>query len=481
MRTIAGRVLSVSAAFLVLVFLVGMKISYDSPTKTFSLTVTQDELNAAMTPPVSAGPALLVERVGGPHATLPAPSGPVPAKGTGVLDPTTGISITRLTNIDDVVATPGVNCGLPWASSADIHGLKNHGFYNGYSRWSNVNVTGEYMIAFRSTNNHSSLYKTDGTYLGPFVPDANHAIGESCEPRWDRSGRPGTATRIYHHFNDIFCQQDVLAGYGSKQVIYDFSKIGIMSTGDMDCSDDARYWALKLHDPSGVPKCVVLDAVSKVVLPGFIMQDTSGLDISPSGKWFVVDASSSVAAHQFRFYRISDMATGDMTKPVWLTGVGNMDTIGHNGWAYDKAGNEVVVYQDNATDWFCYFNPETQQTVKLISLTETGINMNNHTARMPKSKPGWQLFSTYSGLANWSYNQLFMIELVPPPAVPRILRICNNAHAYQAGQYFTEAFASIDPAGQNVYWGGNWNGTTPLEIYRATLPTGWNTILEAAK
>ncbi|MCL5271713.1 MAG: hypothetical protein M1457_14425 [bacterium] len=411
------------------------------------------------------GGGYIIERVGGTHAAMAVATTPRPAQGETIADPHTGYLIARLTDVADIHAVAGANWGPRWAPD----GKSGAGFYNGYARWTNVNATGEYLIAFR-TDNHSCLYKTDGTWMGPVTPDRNHAIGESAEIRWDRSGRPGAATRIFYHFDGRFYQQDVLQGYASAELIHDLSRVGIQSTGDMDGSDDARYWALRLRNG----KCVVLDAYERKLLDGQITQSPNGLDVSPSGKWFVVVASSPIPEHQFRFYRIADLAAGDTSRPVYLPTA----SAGHNGWAYTKAGHEALVYQDNTTDWFCAFDPETRENIRMAPLAELGPHANNHIGRMPKSRPGWALFSTYTGLHDsWAYNQLFMIEVAPAESRPRIWRLGSTWNAY-TGKYFSEAFASIDTAGQHVYWASNWLGSDNLEIYRLTLPANWITEIE---
>lgn len=406
------------------------------------------------------------------HTVFPAPEGPTPAKGESFVDAGSGLTVTRLTDVGDIVPAEGVNWGWGW----EPDGNPKAGFYNGYARWSNVNVTGEYMIAFR-TNNHSSLYKTDGTYLGPVVPDRNHAIGESCEIRWDRSGRPGTETRIYYHYDSKFYQQDVLEGYSSAVALFDFAPWGgIWSTGDMDCSDDARYWAIKCRNG----QCVAFDAVEKQVLPGEITQNPNGLDISPDGKWFVMVTGSSDPALGFRFYQIDDLRNGETRVPIYLP----TTSAGHNGWARDKWGQEVLVYQDNKTDWICAFNPETGENTKIIHLSECGWGMNQHIGRLTTVN-GWALVSTYSSSDSvWSYNQIFLLEIAPVEDGPRIWRIGRTYNrrfidGVDVGGYFAEAFASINPAATAIYWGANWRGQDNLEIYRVDLPEGWEEVLNA--
>ena len=432
-------------------------------------------LHAQPTPAPPA--AYLIERVedrdaaSTSHRIFPAPAGPLPQRGVSFIDTQTGLRITRLTDVNDIVPIPGLNTGLPW----EVDGDPAEGFTNGYSRWTNVNATGEYAIAFR-TNAHSSLYRiADARYLGPLTPDADHAIGDSAEIRWDRSGAPGTETRIYYHFDTKFYQQDALLGYQSAEELFDFG-VDIIATCDMDSSDDARYWALRLNNND----CVVFDKVSRGLLPGRINQATNGLDISPSGKWMVMVTEDPDPLLGFRFYRISDLARGDTSKPVYLP----TTSAGHNGWAYDHEGNEVLVYQDNTNDWYCAYNPEDQQLINIMHMSETGWGFGQHIGRItnPKKK-GWVLFSSYcSDESTWSYNQIFLLEILSHERHPRIWRISSTynrrwVNGVDIGGYFAEAFAGIDHRGNNIYWGGNWMGSDNLELYRVELPPDWHLVL----
>jgi len=438
---------------------------------------SQPKQVAASISPVTPPAVYLIERVedrdaaSSSHRVFPPPAGLLPERGVPFIDTQTGLRVTRLTDVNDIVPIPGLNPGLPW----DIDGNPAEGFTNGYSRWSNINVTGEYAIAFR-TDAHSSLYRiADSQYLGPLTPDADHAIGDSAEIRWDRSGAPGTATRIYYHFDQKFYQQDALLGYLSAEELFDFGT-DIIATCDMDCSDDARYWALRLSNND----CVVFDKENRCLLPGRINQATSGLDISPSGEWMVMVTQDPDPLKGFRFYEINDLTQGDTTKPVYLP----TTSAGHNGWAYDHEGNEVLVYQVNTNDWYCAFNPENQQLINIMHMSETGWGFGQHIGRITNpNKKGWAIFSSYCiDDSTWSYNQIFLLEILHHKRHPRIWRIAPTynsrwVNGSDVGGYFAEAFAGIDHAGNNIYWGGNWMGSDNLELYRVELPPDWHLVL----
>jgi hypothetical protein len=401
---------------------------------------------------------------------------PIPAKGVSFTEPNTGHKITRISDVNDVVQLTGLNCGYPWT----INGNPREGHYNGYSRHFNVNVTNEYAIAFR-TNNHSSLYRlSDNKWMGPLTPNQYHALGEGKEIRWDLSGRPGTEYDIYYHVDQFVYKQNVLSGYKSQVLIATLPS-PIKATADQELSNNARYMAVEL---TNYDNCLI-DLYNKTILPGKINQDTSGLDISPSGKWFVMvtSAGTEYATKGFRFYRISDLANNDVSKPLYLPSAitNGVRSVGHNGWGIDYKGNEVLVYQDNRDDWFKAFDPENQIEYKIFNYAELGWDTNQHVSRFINiNNKGWFLLSTY-GVENstWANNQMFMVEIKNAAEGPRIWKLGStfcwryDLAKIDIGGYFSEGFASLDKDAKNIYWASNWFGKDNLELYKMELPVDW--------
>ncbi len=240
--------------------------------------------NVAKSPPRALGPApsrYLLDRVEDvplaqtTKTALPLPEGPPPAKGEPFIHPETGHRVTRVTDVNDIPPHHRKGRDRP----LEFDGHPDRGFYNGYSRWTNVNVTGEYTIAFRH-DNHSALYRlADCAYQGPVRASHKTVLGKTHEIRWDRSGRPGTETTIYYHVGGRFLRQDVIKGHLTAEALYDFGK-NIVPTVEMDSDDGARYWPLRLEDGM----CVVFDAETRRMLPGTIKQRPNTLDISPLGE-----------------------------------------------------------------------------------------------------------------------------------------------------------------------------------------------------
>jgi len=451
----------------------------------------------------------VVERLLGSHATFPLYAGPKPNKCESFIDPNSGMKVTRITNIRDIVggiyvgSNKNVNAAVP-----SVFGNPASGHFNGYARYSDVNVNGKYLIAFR-TNAHSSLYRiSDCAYLGPIVPNANDALGESNELRWDKSGVPGTETRIYYiDWSGNFCQQDALLGYTSAQCFIKFRNIytgcSWESTGDMDMDESARYFSFKMQCTLNSNETTfVYDRIENKTYPeGMITQNTVGVDMSPDGKWLVMVTDHDDIIKSFRFYSVDKLKINDTSNPVYLPSTidykGNK-SVGHNGWGIYN-GQYVLTYQDNKDDEFKAFNPNTGEQISFGDYLDYGADwcLNQHIARSVNTdKSSWALMSTYTkpigsvcnnggGNIGWGGNQLMMLELKPKTENPKIWRLGGtqttrfNSAGIDIGGYFAEAFASIDMEGNNIYWGSNWYGTDNLEVYRMELPTTWNTEINA--
>jgi|GEM_PF-5367897 len=410
---------------------------------------------------------------------------PLPGKCQTFTDANTGMKVTRISDVKDI---PGIR------ASYSYEGVPGRGMHDGYSKYTDVNVTGQYAIAYGVEPSVNGLYDLKNcTFIKQIVTGAGRGLGEAFDVRWDLSGVPGTETTIYYYYGSILYKQDVLVP-GSEQILFEFRKmyanefaslgrditgLEISTEGHMDQSTDARYRGVKLYDykKDGWAKLLLLDTKEKKVI--FSLPYKWGFDISPSGKWFYTDGGGY---GPYYFYDIPSLVAGKEVK-VQLPIKNNH---GHDGWAYDKDGNEVYVYQDNATDWISAFNPATGKTINIINLKEMGWGLGQHMARISNpDKKGWLLMGTYScNTDSWAYNQIFMIEIKPSAEKPRIWRIASTNNSWcgagtdKIQRYFAEAFVNIDHAGNNVYVGSNWGAKDNLELYRIALPTDWEQSLK---
>ncbi|MDO8647361.1 MAG: hypothetical protein Q7R70_03015 [Candidatus Diapherotrites archaeon] len=452
----------------------------------------------------------LIERVSGgsyppvsQHLIFPEPSGILPAKGVSWIHAQTGNRTARVTDAfaDDNALNPSYY-NPTWPGT---------GFYNGYSTYTNVNITGEYAVVFATTA-LSNLYRlSDNARLNRIKTKqatAGNNIGEVHGIRWDLTGIPGTQTIIYYNIGSKLYQQDVLLGSASEQIVFTFpGQLGEDTYGDF--STDGKYRAFVMADnnaPSGI-SIIVFDKLNKRILPGKITTHLgvtsmvkTGADVSPDGKWLYVTGSvytyydgTPGSIGGARYYRISDLEAG-MTEPIrWLNYVGS-----HSGWNYDYNGKLVKIVRastGNSADWYFAEYPETGEKMKIMHMTELGgWNTDQHIARMYNpSMKGWALFSTYNCLTEyntWGSQQLFMVEIkpaqingvkVPADQMPRIWRLGQTYAQTNADsdascnkQYFAEAFANLDPSGTKVFWGGNWMFSGNLEMYELELPENWH-------
>lgn len=441
------------------------------------LLVTALLTGTMLASPVRAAVSYIVERTdrvsagSNIKAIMPPADVSQPAARGSFVVPETGLTITR---ISDVSQTANPLSSNPPA----YNGYKGSGLTNGYSRYPNSCYSGEFVLAFGTTPLAAIYRRSDWAFMGLLTSDGTTKIGDTGEPRWDKSGLPGRETIIYFQVGGKFYQQDVKVGPGSTQLIYDFSPSTIVATNDGDISMDGRYRGFRLSNNT----TVVLDIIEKRVLPGVVLDATAGVDISPDSRFL------QVLGDNHRYYRISDLAAGDNTKPIPLPTLG-----GHGGWAQDAAGTWWAVYQSSSTDWLMGFNPDTNTTMKILHMSETGWGLGQHMARMTAAdKKGWILVSTYCpDNSTWSYNQLFMMELkptvdsagntVPEAQRPKLWRLGHiYSYRYLNGQnfgYFTEGYANVDMQSNTVYWGGNWMGTDNLELYKMDLPPDWHTRL----
>ena len=391
----------------------------------------------------------------------PEPVGNLPAQGVPFTDPQSGHHITRISDISQIEN---------WDMRNPPEGDPSRGVTNGYAKYTNVNVTGEYAIAWASLGNRNGLFHLPDCKYIRFLDSSATWLGESNDVRWDLSGRPGTEDDIIYSIGSKICRQNVLTGKSSEYVIHDFG-VDIAAEDHMDQDTNGRYRAVKLSDNT----TAVLDMIDEKVLP--VSLHSGGLDVSPRGRWLYLGATTPI-----RFYDIQALAKGDTTRYSELPTMSN----GHDGWAFDQNGDEVYVFQDNKNDWISSFNPATIERINILHMSETGWGLNQHLSRfLNPAKNGWLLMSSYcKDNSTWAYNQLMMIEIKPAEQRPRIWHLTDThnkrwVNGLDVGGYFSEAFASISPDGNSVYWGANWMAQDNLELYRVELPEDWHEYMAA--
>ncbi|MBN2493377.1 MAG: hypothetical protein JXR96_02200 [Deltaproteobacteria bacterium] len=402
-------------------------------------------------------------------SVIPAPSGPMPAPGVPFVIPETGVSIARISD------------------SVDAGGFAS--FYtNGYSRFSPANLSGEYVTAFAS-NGGAAIYR-----LADRAVVATLQVGEPNELHWDSSGAAGTDTHLYYRTGAQLRRRDVLLGEGSDELVHDFTAeypgAGAAINGVEGApSADMRYWAFQICDSMdgsgqcrGIRDVIVYDAQADAIAgrlrdrhPSF--PTPNFVDMAPSGSAIVV----GTCAGNDPPFNGPYAWTRDFQRPVRLS-----TNCSHSGWAWSAEGKQLYVSQDPCganndertftCDYIMAVDVDDaegwEERVPILYCGDIGWGVGFHLGRIYFPEvAGWFFISTYTERQGWAADQLFFVEIEPADRDPRLFRVAPTLNSYEG--YWSEAFASLDFQAQHVYWGANWSGQEALQLYQATLCTGW--------
>ena len=149
----------------------------------------------------------------------------------------------------------------------------------------------------------------------------------------------------------------------------------------------------------------------------------------------------------------------DFTDPVVLRGA-----TGHSDRAFTAGGREVLIYQNNVTDYVCMADIETGKITNLIKIDfSKGTPYGFHFSGNNYDRPGWGLVSTYvrENLLEhpdkqWMVDSIFLVELDEDPRVVRIAHTYNVLSDRGPQQRDrTEPHANINRAGTHVVWAAN--------------------------
>lgn len=426
---------------------------------------------AQMTPELG-----LIERVSGDkaaHVALPASSGAAPERGAIVYNldattqPLTACPIRRVSDVGDIPA--GVlNSGYPY------DGQPGRGLHNGYSKYACENLSGEYVLAFGVQPWVLMLYKVDGTLVRRVMhkwSTGSEGLGETFDVRWDLSGRPGTQDDFYFVSGSSLIRQNAATAAETKvwslPAPYKYLHEGHMGQGANGLRmvkgwDQKTSWSLHLVN---VYSGTATELTRAATVKGLT-------DVSPSGKWVLMqDAGWTVP---LRLHPGAALAAGDTSQGVAVP----TTSFGHDGWAWDADGNELFCFMDNKTDWYCALDPASGALTQILNMAELGWSVNYHLTVMPDTVRGWIIMFTYAapGSMDWGRNQIIGLEIAPATQRPRVWRLGSTNNWWglpKESYYFAEAFGSVAPSGERLWWGANWNNQDNLELYRLDLPRRW--------
>lgn len=336
------------------------------------------------------------------------------------------------------------------------------------------------LLVLRGNDGEWYLYNANNFQM---IKHLNILSGaQDAEPRWDPTNPKvfytpyATELRSYNVDTDVFT-----AIHDFKNDIPNTEYITTKTEGD--ASLDRRLWCFIIVGASNTDLAVICyDKLNNIILgrkdaPFINDINWTGMDMSGSHCIIGYD-SRATQVFSKDFSIVKDLPAG---------------AVGHMDLAQTLDGKDVMVYQNNDTDYIAMADLDTGIETPLVKIpfydTSTGTGNNDiglHVSGNCSQTPGWVLISTYgskdppSGMNHsWMDNQLFMMEL---KANPRIWRIAHT-HAYTSldfigtKNYFAECFAAINTKGTKIFFGSNWDDTaTPdySETYQIILPGNWN-------
>lgn len=389
----------------------------------------------------------------------------MPAKGGSVTDLNFHATITRITDrtID------------AYSESSTEKGIENE-----YSRSDPENCDGTRLI-LRSNDGNWYLYNAQTFQM---IKQVNiTGGGEEPEPRW----YPNDPNRFYYLYGTELRSYDI--SDDSNPTIHDFTGVAtgaayISTKTEGDASLDRRYWCFMVEDSAfNVLKVICYDKNSNTILGTF---EGSSLPAGLGINWTSMSMLGNYCIIGYQDDGIGYASTEVFTKAMAHVSMLPQGVNGHMDLALDGSGNDIMVYQNNATDWIAMADLQTGAETNLVEIPfSVNGDIGLHFSGNCSAEPGWVLVSTYgsknppSGEAHsWMDNQIYMVEL---KASPRIWRIAHT-HAYTSldytgdKNYFAEAFAAINTKGTRVYFGSNWDNFTILgysESYKVTFPADW--------
>jgi hypothetical protein len=404
------------------------------------------------TPSVPAPPASNFKFVMGDNfyaPNLPA----MPAKGAAISDPAFHTTIVRITDkTKDGYTGPGIE--------------------NEYARSDPENSDGTRLI-LRGNDGEWYLYSAIDFKLLKHLEITGG--GQEPEPRWDR-----TNPKIFYFLSGMELRAYNIDTNVSA-VIRDFSRdfpgaAMITTKTEGDASVDRKLWCLMAQDESGEKTLAVFSydkSQNKILGKKTSFPDPiNWVSADMSGKHCVIGYDEHIA----------ESYSPDFSRKMQLPDKAN----GHMDLALTAAGRDVMVYQNNATDFIAMADLDSGAETPLLAIPfDVNGDIGLHFSGNAAAAPGWALISTYGskGLPpensrhSWMDNQLFMVELKANPRIWRLAETRAFTSRDFSGEknYFAEAFAAVNTAGTRVYFGSNWaNFTTEYsETYALILPGGW--------
>ena len=415
---------------------------------------------------------------------------PQPAQWESYVDPNTGISIRRITDIHKDYPQ------MPAQYGATID----------YPRKSRSSSDGRYVLVY-TAGTGSNRYKIvdlqaqtirDAPHISTSIYDRNGGQDAQPEYRWDYTGEH--PNRIYYRYGWEFYYGEVDYPDGQANsptynvLIHNFRKdtatLGksaasiqnVYNDTEGDSDAESRYWCWQVRLSDGERRWVIVYDKSTDKIIGKLENNNESINFTDMAP----DGSKAFVSYNYIDTKAFDL---DMTNPINICA-----NSSHSGWAFSPDGiAEFVQINNCGGDYIRFKSILTGQTNYLpfhqcyFANTSNGYLWNrcstpeylgHHIARVYPNIRGWAIFSIYDEANNyWGSNQIIAVELKNAADNPRIWRIASTQNFRgvnppgPGGSTAPEIALSKD--GTKIYFGSNWRGTDNFEVYEATLPDNW--------
>lgn len=300
--------------------------------------------------------------------------------------------------------------------------------------------------------------------------------GQELEPRWHALN----PDLLYVLSGTRLVEYSVAAN--NARTVHDFKQefpvAAYISTGvEGDASRDRRLWCFMVSDSNWNLKAVCSYDMQRDSVLGILVNFPDAVNFTTAD---VLGERVLIGYDAHSYQSFYPDFSGGVDFPA--------GAAGHGDLALTADSQQVMVYQNSATDYIAMADLATGAETPLVPIPfDVNTDIGLHVSGNCYATPGWALISTYgarnppSGQQHsWMDNLLFMVEL---KANPRIVKICQT-RSYTAENpddteknYFAEAFASVNQAGTRIVFGSNWGILSPMDYtdaYQVFMPVGWN-------
>lgn len=158
----------------------------------------------------------------------------------------------------------------------------------------------------------------------------------------------------------------------------------------------------------------------------------------------------------------------DFTEPINVS----VDET-HSGWAFDEAGRELFISQNNTTDWIEARDILTGSAISILYHGDIGWSCGMHFGKLyDQSQRGWFLLSTTGDGATWGSKQIIMVEVKDKNiSTPRIWRVSPTYN--MSSGYRGESSTAFGFDGKSIYWTTGWGEDAYGDAYSIELPSSW--------